>query len=163
MSRLGFREPSITEPAIFTHTPREICPSKFHNNSPIPHTQVRFASLFLPALSSEVVVTLLHNTFWSGGEPLFWSTFNSQQLHYTNLGKKRWEKKTEGKNKCARAYSSAELLVRSHFSNHCFVWLQCSARSGSRCCCCLLTAGVATSDDDDDGQWKREKRDQLIK
>lgn len=63
MSRLGFREPSISEPAIFTHTPREICPSKFHNNSPIPHTQVRFASLFLPALSSEVVVTLLHNTF----------------------------------------------------------------------------------------------------
>lgn len=39
------------KPAVSTHTPREICPSKFHNNSPIPHTHVRFASLFFSASS----------------------------------------------------------------------------------------------------------------
>lgn len=59
MSRLGFREPLISEPAISTHTPRKICPSKFHNNSPIPHTHryvllhfFFFASSFLRGSSN---------------------------------------------------------------------------------------------------------------
>lgn len=134
------------KPAVSTHTPREICPSKFHNNSPIPHTRTFcftfFASSFLRGSSNS---SSQHFLIRRGTSLLIHFQFAAATLQ--QLGQKKVRKKTEGKNKCARAYSSAELLVRSHFSNHCFVQLRCSARSGSRCCCCLLTAGVATSDD----------------